>query len=623
MSEDRRENLHTEQKEFETLEKNVLSKSEKCKILEMKEKRILEAECKLSAPQETDNNKQEGAPGPDDVIALENRFLQPLLPDFSVSVLRFQDAIESFSQAVFNDAFDSMLGNIQSTEETTMNKFCDTKKKAQKNEEKPENTKEEKPLVSTTVNTRFSELKDQGSSTKEPGMQEVVEEPIISAVSYKVGEKQDCLPQNLKEDFTDGLGERNDGSKNMNNFCDIKMAEVRTVKNAKNNNEMEEPILVNTTVNTRFSELKGQGSSSLEPGMQEVVEEPIIETVAYKVGMKQESLPARSEELDEENRVKKEPLSIPITEETIQVGNVSFKTESLNDEPSANLEKGEAKTLSQFIPGFRISDNKENINTDSTQTDAEVRKPNLVIHSLEKKIPLDHENEQSKQTVVSNERIQSIPNICITPDTSDIAEDMTDNVFMSEADKTNNNTPQASATSTHDINANPIPLENISQSWVTIPIIRGFSDSEAYTNIAMSIQELSDNEGYEEDNDNSPIIQESDDYKKFKKASVPTSQTVEFEDVSDPQTQVPERSEKDFKPPSKPKNNSSIVHLAFSRENEEKLEANVEELNSNILNQEVHAEIKDTIGSLETSVVLMEEALKYDAFVTGIGFLIV
>ena len=39
---------------------------------------------------------------------------EPLFPDFSLSVLRFQEAIESFTQAVFSDAFDSLIGEKNS-----------------------------------------------------------------------------------------------------------------------------------------------------------------------------------------------------------------------------------------------------------------------------------------------------------------------------------------------------------------------------------------------------------------------------------------------------------------------------------------------------------------------------
>ena len=432
--EEKQKNLKKEEmpEKCQTLERNAESQiknanSLKSKILEMPENEVeelnLETECKLAGLHETDKNKQTNLTGLDNPKVQESSSLQPLFPDFSVSVLRFQDAIESFSQAVFNDAFD-LLGNIQSTESEITN--------VKKSPSKSTDFSEDKNKITTP---------DQKSTEEEP--------------------------------------------------------------------------LVNTKVSNKLTKLKGNSSSVIEPEMLEVVEEPIMAEVAYTVGTKQKHV-------------------------------------------------------------------------------------------------------TSKPNIKPKDRIQSIPDICITPDTSDITEDDKDNVFIREADLTNNNA--SVAPKTHDINANPISPEGFSEGWVTIPILRGFSDSEAYTNIAMSIQELSDNEGCEESNDNSPIIQEGDELKKTKKFSVPVSQTVEFEDVSEPESKILLSTNT-----SKPSANthiaeSSIIHLAFSRDNDLQLEENVEELSTNITILKKHANVDDTISGLKTPVILHEESLQYDQSVTGNTF---
>jgi tRNA(Phe) wybutosine-synthesizing methylase Tyw3 len=47
---------------------------------------------------------------------------EPLFPDFSLSVLRFQEAIESFTQAVFSDAYESLNSEEENAREFTKSK---------------------------------------------------------------------------------------------------------------------------------------------------------------------------------------------------------------------------------------------------------------------------------------------------------------------------------------------------------------------------------------------------------------------------------------------------------------------------------------------------------------------
>ena len=548
--EEKQKNLKKEEmpEKCQTLERNAESQiknanSLKSKILEMPENEVeelnLETECKLAGLHETDKNKQTNLTGLDNPKVQESSSLQPLFPDFSVSVLRFQDAIESFSQAVFNDAFD-LLGNIQSTESEITN----VKK-------------------SPSKSTDFSEDKNKITT---PNKKSTKEEPLL-----------------------------------------------------------------NTKVSNKLTELKGNSSSVIEPEMLEVVEEPIMAEVAYTVGTKQKHAASKIKDVKsvDDSKQKEENLQSFITKESVHDKKSVKATESGTEQLISNLDNGSSNigNLPQIIPGYRMTDHDETVDkmsenvqeTPNIDTSAGLKNTSQVEENNETfKNHKEVSCETSKLNIKPKDRIQSIPDICITPDTSDITEDDKDNVFIREADLTNNNA--SVAPKTHDINANPISPEGFSEGWVTIPILRGFSDSEAYTNIAMSIQELSDNEGCEESNDNSPIIQEGDELKKTKKFSVPASQTVEFEDVSEPESKILLSTNT-----SKPSANthiaeSSIIHLAFSRDNDLQLEENVEELSTNITILKKHANVDDTISGLKTPVILHEESLQYDQSVKGKSF---
>ena len=452
----------------------------------------------------------------------------------------------------------------------------------------------------------------------------MIEEPVMLKVANTVGTKQEIILSKTK-DKSSNL--ENEQTENKSKLC-------------------EDKPLLNTTINNKLSELKGKASNFIEPNKQEVMEETIEAVVAYKVGTRKE--PQKSSEVSEsssyethsddlenfnpdkdyvsadDSKQKEENLQSFITKESVHDKRSVKVIESGTEKLISNLDNGSSNigNLPQIIPSYRVKDHDETFDKISENVQ---ETPNIDASAgLKNTCEIVKNNETFKnQKEVSSEtppkdRIQSIPDICITPDTSDITEDDKDNVFIREADLTNNNSSVAPRT--HDINANPIFPESDSEGWVTIPILRGFSDSEAYTNIAMSIQELSDNEGYEESNNNSPIIQEGDDFKKIKKSSVPSSQTVEFEDVSEPESKV--LSSKNTSEPCANNHTaeSSIIHLAFSRDNELQLEENAEELSTNITILKEHAKVDDTISGLETPVMLHEESLQYDQRITGKTF---
>ena len=699
---------------FKTLERNAESETKnanslKNKILEMNENQEeelnLETECKLAALHEPVKNKQTNLTALEDARVQESSSLHPLYPDFSVSVLRFQDAIESFSQAVFNDAFESMLGNIQSTESDITNVKKSTSKSSDScddNQYKNQKIVEESPLLNTTVSNKLTELKGNSSSVIEPEMLEIVEEPIMAEVAYTVGTKQKPVPSKIEDARSSPKYKPTEGDDKSKHFEEEPFTNTNVNKSLSEDEYgqdssfikpeiqevIEEPVmlkvansvgtkqekllsktkdkssnlenkqtenksklcedepLLNTTINNKLSELKGKASNFIEPNKQEVREEPIEAVVAYKVGTRKE--PQKSSEVSEnssyethsddlenfnpdkdyepadDSKQKEENLQSFITKESVHDKKSVKVTESGTEKLISNLDNGSRNigNLPQVIPGYRVKDHDETFDKMSENLQ---ETPNIDASAgLKNTCEIVKNNETFKnQKEVScdtppKDRIQSIPDICITPDTSDITEDDKDNVFIREADLTNNNS--SAAPRTHDINANPIFPESDSEGWVTIPILRGFSDSEAYTNIALSIQELSDNEGYDESNNNSPIIQEGDDFKKIKKSSVPSSQTVEFEDVSEPDSKV--LSSKNTSEPCANNHTaeSSIIHLAFSRDNDLQLEENAEELSTNITILKEHAKVDDTISGLETPVMLHEESLQYDQRITGKTF---
>ena len=701
--EEKQKNLKKEEmpEKCQTLERNAESQiknanSLKSKILEMPENEVeelnLEKECKLAGLHETDKNKQTNLTGLDNPKVQESSSLQPLFPDFSVSVLRFQDAIESFSQAVFNDAFD-LLGNIQSTESEITNVKKSPSKSTDFSEDKnkittpnKKSTKEE-PLLNTKVSNKLTELKGNSSSVIEPEMLEVVEEPIMAEVAYTVGTKQKHVSSKIEDAKSSPKYKQTEGDNkskhveeepftntNVNkrlseeDFIKPEIQEVieepvmpkvanavgtkkekilSKTKNQLSNLEYEqtqnrtklcedEPLL-STTINNKLSELKGEASNFIKPKEQEVMEEPIEAVVAYKVGTRKE--PQKLSEISKSSRSETQSDDLknfnPDTDYAPPDDSKIQSTESeitiVKKSPSKSTDFSEDKNKIT-TPDQKSTEEEPLVNTKVSNKLTELKgnsssviEPEMlevveepIMAEVAYTVGTKQKHVTSKPNIKPKDRIQSIPDICITPDTSDITEDDKDNVFIREADLTNNNA--SVAPKTHDINANPISPEGFSEGWVTIPILRGFSDSEAYTNIAMSIQELSDNEGCEESNDNSPIIQEGDELKKTKKFSVPVSQTVEFEDVSEPESKILLSTNT-----SKPSANthiaeSSIIHLAFSRDNDLQLEENVEELSTNITILKKHANVDDTISGLKTPVILHEESLQYDQSVTGKSF---
>ena len=113
--------------------------------------------------------------------------LQNLFPDFSVSVLKFQDAIDSFTQAVFNDGLkvdlDAMEEPIKEDEQSNTIEIAE---QVEKQEE---------------INRTFcAEL--EGSNTEDLGgnlgLSEIVEEPIFAEKAYLVqGNMKETVCQEL------------------------------------------------------------------------------------------------------------------------------------------------------------------------------------------------------------------------------------------------------------------------------------------------------------------------------------------------------------------------------------------------------------------------------------------
>lgn len=200
--------------------------------------------------------------------------------------------------------------------------------------------------------------------------------------------------------------------------------------------------------------------------------------------------------------------------------------------------------------------------------------------------------ENAEPTIIS---INSVPEICITTD------DFSDKSTIPSAG-----------------------------GWVTVPIIRGHSDSGPLSHSAVSIHELSDSEAFVEECTKIPIIQEYEERQegKVKKHSVPSKPAVEFEDVTNCQPtsnseETMERTEHSEKVPpavsekTDPSSKGEMpqVHIAFSRNIENEFEE------TNIFDEKFLKDEKAKLIPYELGLLTIEATeevvLEYECIVKG------
>ena len=136
---------------------------------------------------------------------------EPLFPDFSLSVLRFQEAIESFTQAVFSDAFDSLIGEKNSINgQDTGGQTLETEKEHFLNMPSNENCPQYE-IRENNNHFHSCELSGENSvNLCDPVESEIIEEYFESQTATLCGESkliEESLTVHLQ--FTDVQGEEN------------------------------------------------------------------------------------------------------------------------------------------------------------------------------------------------------------------------------------------------------------------------------------------------------------------------------------------------------------------------------------------------------------------------------
>ena len=220
-------------------------------------------------------------------LNLESQQPQNLFPDFSVSVLKFQDAIESFSNAVFNDAFDTMLNQSE---------LLNKKVECVSDHDNISQNLEKEIIEKLSPDVKITLLMDVLNN-------EDVVENIAQAINDPSFQKSPTL---ISDQLQENKSEKESAeiySEKQNNSKLIEKANSNNTEQLKETESLikgsEKQLLFSTPstlfksfiephqailVNERFAELKGNNSVNLErPGVA-LVEETFIEKVAYKVG---------------------------------------------------------------------------------------------------------------------------------------------------------------------------------------------------------------------------------------------------------------------------------------------------------------------------------------------------
>ena len=493
---------------------------------------------------------------------------------------------------------------------------------------------EEKGIQETIIPETFIELKssktvdidnNQLKIILEPNLKEnvvLIEEGSIQAAKVNIFERIELKNEQEKKEESKIVMENNGQQLGKDNF------EVKIISQVNDDGDLTEQE------KSQESEAKEKQNSANSVFRLEPVEEPDNEECAYTV---------------EENVVKEAKVNnfYPVEPEMLKIHNNDVK-----DVPQIDEDGVEENLFTvEKIQDLAINPKYENLTEKdkSTATKVEDIKDNTVQEDIDTKVANTKEKDapiliQFKPTDLDHEELRENSTTCdsqlpLNPanlDKNFEPEEISDVIkFVASPDEKMQNLTNSVTTSKHttfpreenkqsripeiyiqEDDCGEVKTANPAGDWINIPIINTHSIIHSNPFQQISIQELSDSET--DDNVHSPIISEAGDQKLGKQNSLPLKSHIEFEDVTETKEQndivKSENSESVLEP--KNSNNSPAVHLAFSRNIEQRLEE-VEKLLLECNEQQVH--ITETNNELSSAKHIDVDPLEYHQTITGKG----